>query len=217
MATARRTGPQHLRARRHLAVLPLRLSPPRRVTSKVVALVLAVVVAGLAVTAVVELTAGGWRAEAVSSSSMRPGIPDGGLAFAERVPVSSLRPRDVLVFERPGHPGVTEIRRIVSLTHKKAGTEVRTRGDADRALDPWTVKLRGGGHAYQVRFAVPLAGYVWDWFVSRAGRLEIGAAGLLLAGALAWLGATELRRRTRARTATVVAPPTAEVEARRGA
>ncbi|WP_298443594.1 hypothetical protein [Ferrimicrobium sp.] len=99
----------------------------------------------------------------IRSGAMRPSFEVGGLAVAERVPTSSLAPRDVIVFARPGDPQDLIARRLLSLTHNPNGViEVRTKGDDRPRADPWTLQI-SDRTSYQVRFTLPLIGVLVAW------------------------------------------------------
>jgi len=155
------------------------------------------------------LSSGRWRVAPIRSGSMRPGLPVGGLVATERVPVSSLAVRDVLLFHPPGEPDVTFVHRIISIDRAGSVTTVRTQGDDNPRPDPWTLRLAGRS-AYKARFTVPLIGYVAFWFGSAAARaaLVVGVA-IVVAALLAWALRDRLvrRRSTGAAPADVVTGP----------
>ena len=136
--------------------------------------VLAVVaIAGLA------LSTGRWQATPVLSGSMRPGFSVGGLVISQRVPVTDLAVRDVILFQRPDEPSQQMVHRIIAIKHDRAGhLMIRTQGDANSAPDPWTVQIRGSS-VYVARWSVPLVGYVAVAFQNHRGVV------LLIAGIIA--------------------------------
>ena len=153
------------------------------------------VTAALAVTlvGVMAVATGRYQLRPVLSGSMRPGLPVGGVVITERVPVSSLRVRDVVVFHRPDKPQELVVHRIVSLTPGPSGPAIKTQGDANNVPDPWQATL-SGDTAYRAVFSVPLFGYVVVWAHSPTGRLLFVLSGLLLTIAAAVGGRLNRRR-----------------------
>ncbi|NMM15614.1 MAG: signal peptidase I [Cellulomonas sp.] len=133
----------------------------------------------LGVAGAAAVISGRYQVRPVLSGSMRPGLPVGGVVVTERVPVSALQVRDVVVFHRPDEPQELVVHRIIALTPGASGPVVQTQGDANVAPDPWNVTLRGVT-AYRVVFAVPLIGYAAVWAHSTAGRGILTVGGLLL-------------------------------------
>jgi signal peptidase I len=118
-----------------------------------------VVVLGAVGFAAFSVLSGGWDAAPILSGSMSPGFPVGGVALAEREPVSQLALRDVVIFKNPYHPDVQMVHRIISLKMSKSGQPIiKTQGDANTAPDPWTVTMRGKT-VYVVQYTLPLLGY----------------------------------------------------------
>jgi signal peptidase I len=147
--------------------------------------VLIVVVLALGALAGAAVISGQYQVRPVLSGSMRPGLPVGGIVVTERVPMSAVQVRDVVVFHQPDHPEELVVHRIISLTPGASGPAVQTQGDANTAPDPWTVTLRGAT-AYRAAFSVPLVGYVAVWaHGATVSRLLVGVGLLLVAGAAA--------------------------------
>ena len=144
---------------------------------------------GVATTALVVLVSSGWwRMDPILSGSMRPAFPVGGVVVAERVPVSSIRVGDVVLFSPPWAAGETYVHRIIGVRRTKGATTIRTKGDANPVPDPAPIRLTGQS-IYEARFVVPVLGYVAVWSHSPEGELEL--AGAALAGALVvagWVG-----------------------------
>jgi signal peptidase I len=151
-----------------------------------------VALAGAGATAVIS---GRYQLRPVLSGSMRPGLPVGGIVVTERVPVSSLQVRDVVVFHSPDQPQELIVHRIISLTPGPSGLVVKTQGDANTIPDPWTVSLRGDT-AYRAVYSLPLVGYVAVWAHGPAGRLALMITGLLIILAAAASGLIARRRST---------------------
>lgn len=158
---------------------------PRTTRSVIGGAVLAVVLIAVAGFGY-EVGSGRWTVQPILSGSMRPGLPIGGVAVVQRVPTKSLTVRDVVLFHPPGEANTTYVHRIISLTQTSQGVAFRTQGDANVYPDPWTIHF-DGRWAYEVRFTLPLLGYLAVWDHSQAGHQEmilaIGALLILLAAA----------------------------------
>lgn len=143
-------------------------------------------VAVIAVGAYAVMLGLGYKPVAVYSGSMVPTLSVGGVAFDRSVPSSSVRVGNVITFSDPYTPGRLVTHRVVRIFHTKHGLAYRTKGDANPARDPWTIRL--GSHVGRVSFAIPYAGYVL-WY-SRTREIRTA---LLLVTALLTL--TVLLRR----------------------
>jgi signal peptidase I len=140
---------------------------------------------GLAALGAAAVISGSYQVRPVLSGSMTPGLPIGGVVVTERVPVSELQVRDVIVFHRPDKPEELIVHRIIALTPGASGPVVQTQGDANYLPDPWKVSLRGST-AYRAVFSVPLVGYAAVWAHGPAGRETLMVVGaLLIVGAAA--------------------------------
>jgi signal peptidase len=144
-------------------------------------LILVVLMAAGVVAAV---ASGSYQVRPVLTGSMRPGLPVGGVVVTERVPVSSLGVRDVIVFHRPDNASELVVHRIIALRHVAGGLVIRTQGDNNPVRDPWRVRLQGAD-AYRAQFSVPLIGYaaIW-WHQPQTRTLALGLAGLCALAAL---------------------------------
>lgn len=169
-----------------------RVARPRRVR-RLVRIVLVAVVLVLVAIGSVAVLSGRYQVRPVLSGSMRPGLPVGGVVVTKRVPISSLRVRDVVVFHRPDQPQELVVHRIISITHGANGVVVQTQGDANNARDPWKVTLRGTT-AYRAVFSVPLVGYAAVWVHNPNGRRTLLLIGLLLLAGTATLTVASRRR-----------------------
>ena len=112
---------------------------------------------------------GDWQLRPVSSGSMAPTVPIGSLTIVERVAAGQVSTGDVIVFHEPGKPERLLVHRIVSVTQDGDHREIETKGDANRAKDPWRVSL-SGPFAYKVRYAVPYVGYIAMWVRTPSAR-----------------------------------------------
>ena len=156
----------------------------RRTVLRLVVVLVALVVAG---TGASELLRGAWMVTPVLSGSMRPGLAVGGVVVSERVPVSSLEVRDVIVFHRPDLPSEQVVHRIIAVTRGHAGALVfKTQGDANQTPDLWSLSMKGR-YAYRVRWAVPLVGYAAIFYQDHRGAFEVGCGAVLLVVALSFL------------------------------
>jgi len=119
----------------------------------------------------------GYERYVITGGSMGGSLPRGSIAYEERVPVTDLRPGDVITYTPPGHGGrVTH--RIASIGARGG---VRTKGDANAARDPWRGRLSGSEQAV-VRFHVPLVGYAFGARgIRRVRMLVIGGPALAVA------------------------------------
>lgn len=157
---------------------------PRRSTIRkmfsVLWLVLAVCALGLAG---YEVATGQWHATPVLSGSMRPGLQPGDVVVTQRVPISDLRVRDVVVFLPPDEGQRLVVHRIVKLEVKGETTSITTWGDANDVADPGVSSL-SGTTAYRVARVVPLLGYPAVWLQNGSrGTMAIALGVILLIAA----------------------------------
>ena len=121
----------------------------------------------------------GYQRYVIDGGSMGPAIARGSIAYDEPVPVSALRVGDVITYTPPpGAPVQTQLtHRIVSIH----GPVIVTKGDSNRARDPWSFTPRGRTEA-RVAFHLPLLGYVLAALSLRWLRmLIVGVPALLIA------------------------------------
>ncbi len=131
-----------------------------------------------------QVQTGQWHATPVLSGSMRPGLQPGDVVVTQRVPISDLRVRDVVVFYPPNQTERQTVHRIVKLTVKGGTTSITTWGDANMVADPGISSLKGTT-AYRMVRVVPLAGYPAIWLQNEGrGLLAIGLGAILLVAAL---------------------------------
>jgi signal peptidase I len=125
------------------------------------------------------LAQGSWSVNPVLSGSMRPGFTVGGVVISQRIPVSQLAVRDVIVFHNPNKPSEEMVHRIVQMTKGPNGELfIKTQGDANPVRDPWTLTIRGNS-VYKVRWSLPLLGYVAVAYQNHRG-IALMVAGFLL-------------------------------------
>ncbi len=123
---------------------------------------------------------GRWHATPVLSGSMRPGLQPGDVVVTQRVPVSDLHVRDVVVFHPPNEGERQTVHRIVKVTTSGGTTSITTWGDANLVADPEVSSLEGST-TYRVVRVVPLLGYPAVWLQKADhGRLVLALGVLLL-------------------------------------
>ena len=130
------------------------------------------------------LIAAGYRPVAVYSGSMTPTIGVGGLAVDRTIQAQDVRVGDVITFNDPYVRGRMVTHRVVAIIPTAHGPAYRTKGDANPARDPWTIRLTG--QVGRVAFSLPYAGYVLVYVHTREvrGVLICIAAMLVLFGLL---------------------------------
>ena len=127
-----------------------------------------------------QVMTGQWHATPVLSGSMRPGMQPGDVVITQRVPISDLHVRDVVVFYPPNETAHQTVHRIVKLTVKGGTTSITTWGDANPVADPLVSSLKGTT-AYRMVRVVPLLGYPAVWLQNgNRGILVIGLGVILL-------------------------------------
>jgi signal peptidase len=156
--------------------------------------VLLVVVVGAALAAVAVPRLAGATPYAVLTGSMQPTMPAGTLVVVRDVDAADIRTGDVITFNpRPNDPAVVT-HRVVGVGFDGDGRPAfRTRGDANDAADPWTVREQQVvGERW---YFVPFLGYVTDALTGRqrAAATLVVAGGLLLYAL--WMFAGALRDR----------------------
>ena len=133
--------------------------------------------AAAAVFAYLALIALGYKPVAVYSGSMVPTLRVGSLAVDRSVPSASVQVGDVITFDDPYVRGRLVTHRTVRIFQTKRGLAYRTKGDANDARDPWTIRLPG--QVGRVAFSIPYAGYALWYLHTREVR-----TGLILFSAL---------------------------------
>ncbi len=121
-------------------------------------------VVGLAVAVFALLAVGphvlGYRTMTMLTGSMAPMIEPGDVTVVTPVAVEDVTEGMVITYHQPigNHSLVTH--RVVEVQRDAAGSvTVRTKGDANEAIDPWTATLEGDT-AYRVRAVVPELGHL---------------------------------------------------------
>jgi signal peptidase I len=144
-------------------------------------------------------TATGWlHVTPILSGSMRGAFNPGDALLTQRVPATSLQVGqvvDVKVPLRESNGAGHRAHRIVSL--RKAGSTVviRTKGDANTAVDPDSITLHG--EQYVMRARLPYVGWIVDFKAAHGYVLLLGLVallGLLSVGQFLWLRRPSRRR-----------------------
>jgi signal peptidase I len=147
--------------------------------------------AALAVFSYLALILLGYRPAAVYSGSMVPALEVGAVAFDRTIPAEDVKVGDVITFTDPFVKNRLVTHRVVRIFHTHEGLVYRTKGDANAARDPWTIRLPGS--VGRVSFSIPYVGYAL-WYSHtrevRSGFILIAAL-LLLAWVLRRIWRTE--------------------------
>jgi signal peptidase len=129
---------------------------------------------------------GRFQVMAVLTGSMRPVAPRGSLAVVAPKPLGELRVGDVLTYSIPVEDHHVITHRVVDLIDVGGGRrDVRTKGDANSAPDPWTAELRDP-QVWTERFAIPHGGDALALLRGGVGH-RVGQAAPFLVAALAIL------------------------------
>jgi signal peptidase len=139
--------------------------------------------AALAVFSYLALILLGYKPVAVYSGSMVPTLKVGAVALDRSIPSRDVKVGDVITFTDPFVTNRLVTHRVVRIFHTPKGLAYRTKGDANAARDPWTIRLPG--RVGRVSFSIPIAGYALWYSHTREVRSGfILVAALLL---LTWL------------------------------
>jgi signal peptidase len=122
--------------------------------------------------------------EQVITGSMVPAVPVGSVVLTEQVGVGSLHVGDILVFPKPTNRSEVIVHRIVAIATGRDGSiQLHTKGDANRAEDPWVIKQGAQGLAARAISVLPSLGSAAA--VARTALIVL-LAGLLIAGVMTW-------------------------------
>ena len=77
---------------------------------------------------------------AVLTGSMRPDFGPGAVLLTERIAADAVKPGMIVLFVPPGEHNEFA-HRITSVTQTNTGPIITTKGDANKAIDPWHAKL----------------------------------------------------------------------------
>lgn len=121
-------------------------------------------VMGLAVLAFLVLAVGphllGYRTMTMLTASMAPEIDPGDVVVVTPIAISEVTEGMVITYHKPIGDRSLVTHRVVSVeTGSDGSIQVRTRGDANGAIDPWTASLQGDT-AYQMRAVLPGVGHL---------------------------------------------------------
>jgi signal peptidase I len=144
-------------------------------------------VAVVSVAAYAALLVAGFKPVAVYSGSMVPTMQVGSIALDRPVSASDVRVGDVITFQDPFVHGRLVTHRVIRIFHTSHGLAFRTKGDANQARDPWTVKLPD--RVGKMAFSLPYAGYALWYLHTREvrGGLILLTALLVLGSLLRWI------------------------------
>lgn len=124
----------------------------------------------------------------VRTGSMAPAIPVGALVVATRASADDLHPGDVIVFQRPGRPGMMVVHRIDTVEQRASGRVFITKGDANASPDGWEVPATGDG--WRANRSIARIGFAVGWLhaaTSRRGWLGgLAIVAAILALVLIW-------------------------------
>lgn len=102
----------------------------------------------------------GYQTSTMLTGSMSPVINPGDVVVSVPVPVSGVRAGDVITYRIPVEDQRVETHRVTKVfTAPDGSTAVRTKGDANRNVDPWEASLNGETVHKHV-FTVPVLGHV---------------------------------------------------------
>jgi len=99
---------------------------------------------------------GRYRMQTILSGSMGPKLPVGSLAISTPERLDRVRACQIITFQAPvGNWVVTH--RVIEVVSGGPHPRVRTKGDANAAIDPWVTQLERGP-VWRVRLVVPRLG-----------------------------------------------------------
>ena len=106
----------------------------------------------------------GWyRPVTVLSGSMRPTFAPGDMVVVTPEPLGDVRVGQIISYRIPVGDHHVQSHRVVRVIHDGGRVLVRTKGDANDSVDPWTAELHGTT-AWRVRAVVPKLGRLIFWF-----------------------------------------------------
>jgi signal peptidase len=102
----------------------------------------------------------GYQTATMLTGSMAPSIVPGDVVVTTQQPVSGVTVGDVISYHIPVEDHRVETHRVVEVTTNPDGTTaVRTKGDANEAVDPWIATLEGD-YLYEEAFVIPGIGNI---------------------------------------------------------
>lgn len=118
----------------------------------------------------------------ILSGSMRPTFGPGWMIITERIPVSHVKPGEILLFKPPGS-SASFAHRVIQVEGSPNHPIIQTKGDANPVADPWRAQLKGTS-AYQVVAEVPKVG----WLLAGGARMWLRASLIGLVGVAVTVG-----------------------------
>ncbi len=128
----------------------------------------------------------GGRSYTVMSGSMEPRVHTGDVVAEERIAPRRMHSGDIVTFQDPDVPGRMITHRVRSTREHDGLVSVVTKGDANNAVERWTIPVTG--QLGRVRYRVAHVGYALAYVRTAPGRLLAVVLPALL------LGIIELRR-----------------------
>jgi signal peptidase len=127
----------------------------------------------------------GYRTATMLTGSMEPVIAPGDVVVTVEKPAAEVAVGDVITYQIPVEDHRVETHRVVEVVDDPHGTIViRTKGDANEGVDPWTATLQDDT-VWEVRAVVPELGSAIRFLRAPAvqhGILWVAFGGLLLVG-----------------------------------
>jgi signal peptidase len=118
----------------------------------------------------------------ILSGSMRPTFGPGWMIITKPIPVSQVRPGEILLFKPPGS-SASFAHRVIQVEGSPNHPIIQTKGDANPVADPWRAQLKGTS-AYQVVAEVPKVG----WLFAGGARMWLRASLIGLVGVAVTVG-----------------------------
>jgi len=111
----------------------------------------------------------------VTTGSMQPTLNPGDLIYVKGVAYSDLRVDDVITFKPPAEyiSGTLITHRIVEISYDSNEIQVKTKGDNNPSVDPWTVK--SGDIIGRQTISLKGLGSYFLWMQTPAGLTTLGA------------------------------------------
>lgn len=127
----------------------------------------------------------GYRTSTMLTGSMAPGIMPGDVVVTAPRPAADIEVGDVISYQIPIEDHRVETHRVTEVIHEKDGSiAIRTKGDANDNVDPWTAVLEEDT-VWEMQAVVPEIGNVIRTMRSPIvsnGLKWVAVAGLILLG-----------------------------------
>jgi signal peptidase len=134
-----------------------------------------------AILALVAPLAFGARTLTVLSGSMEPALHTGDAVVSTPIRPLDARPGDIVTFHDPARGGALVTHRLRSVRARGGRVEAVTKGDANNAVERWSVPA--DGEIGRVAYRVPAVGHLLARVRTRTGMLLLVVAPLLLIAA----------------------------------